>query len=171
MAGGDPVVQILQVLPPNDDDGATPDTITGASTIAEMMNVWDFDAATDEYLDFLCRLHGYQGNGLTFRFQWSASTATSGSVMFGLAIRRLADDAEDFDTTSHSYTYNETATSPPSAVGELQYGTITFNDGSDMDSWADGELAVVRARRNADDASDTMSGDFELWALIGEETA
>jgi hypothetical protein len=168
MASGDSVVQVLQVLPPG-ANAATMDVRAGGSTPAENVLVYDFDACTDEYMDFLCRLAGYDGGGLTFTLPWSASSATSGAVVWAIAIRRVQDDAEDIDS-SHTYDPNTVTDTCASASGELSYPTVAFTDGSDMDSWADGELAVVRVYRDADNASDTMSGDAELWGISGKET-
>ena len=169
MASGDPVVQVLKVMPPA-TAYATPDVRPGGSTPAEQVEVWDFDASTTEYLDFLCRLVGYDGGGLTFTLPWSATTATSGEVVWGVAIRRMADDAEDIDG-SHTYDFNDaSADTAPDASGELSYPTVAFTDGADMDSWADGELAIVRVYRDHDAAGDDMTGDAELWGLFGVET-
>ena len=168
MASGDPVVQVLRVMPPG-ATAATMDARAGGSTPAENLIVWDFDASTVEYLDFLCLLEGYDGGGLTFTGPWSASSATSGVTRWEYAIRRIADDAEDIDT-SHSYQFNTVDDTAPSASGELSYPTVTFTDGVDMDSWADGEMAIVRVRRNASHVNDTMSGDAELWGIGGVES-
>ena len=167
MASGDPVVQIIEIMP--SETPAIPDIRTGGTGEAEHTRVWDFDPSTIEYLDFLCRLHGYGGGGLTFRIFWAASSATTNETRWEIAIRALPDDAEDLDG-SHTYAYNAVDATAPSASGELSYDTITFTDGADMDSWADGELAIVRLRRNASHANDDMAGDAELLALIGEET-
>lgn len=168
MASGDPVVQILRELPP----GANFAPLTrraGGSTPAESALVWAFDAATIEYMDFLCRLVGYDGGGLTFTLPWSAASATSNACRWGIAIRRLQDDAEDIDT-SQTYDFNDVDDTAASVSGELSYPTIAFTDGADMDSWANGELAVVRVRRNASHANDNMTGDAELWGISGVET-
>ena len=168
MASGDPVVQVLRVMPPG-TLAATMDARPGGSTPAENVIVHDFDAATIEYLDHLCQLRGYDSGGLTFTPPWSASSATSGVTRWGVAVRRMNDDAEDIDA-AHTYDYNDVDDTAPSASGELSYPTITFTDGADMDSWADGELAIVRVMRNATHANDTMAGDAELWGLAGVET-
>ena len=168
MASGDPVLQVLKVLPPS-TLAATIDTRSGGSTPAEDVLVHDFDASTIEYMDYLCVLRGYQGGGLTLTLPWSATTATSGNAVLGAAVRRFADDAEDVDV-SHTYNFNDVTDAAPSASGEVVYPTIAFTDGAEMDSWADGELAIVRVRRNASSGSDTMSGDLELWGLWGKET-
>lgn len=167
MASGEPVVQILDVMPPA-TAYATLDTRNGTSSPAEVYTVWDFDASSTEALDFKCILRGYGGGGLTFTLPWSASSATSGTVQWEVAIRRIADDAEDVDT-AHSYDYNSVSDTAASASGELSYPTVAFTNGADMDSWADGEVAIVRVQRNTA-GSDTMTGDAELWALIGRET-
>lgn len=167
MASGEPVVQVLDVSQPS-TLYATSDFRTGGSSPAELVNVWDFDASTTEYLDFKCALRGYGGGGLTFVLPWSASSATSGACQWEIAIRRVQDDAEDIDT-SHSYDYNVVSDTAASASGELSYPSITFTNGADMDSWADGEVAIVRVRRNTA-GTDDMTGDAELWGLIGRET-
>lgn len=141
----------------------------GGSTPAERVRVHAFDAATNEYVDFLCRLQGYAGGGLTFTLAWSATSATSGVCRWAIAVRRIQDDAEDIDA-SHTYDFNEVDATAASASGEVAYDTIAFTNGADMDSWATGELAIVRVQRNAAHANDTMTGDAELWALVAAET-
>jgi hypothetical protein len=168
MASGSPVVDFQKVMPLS-ASAATPDVRVGGSTPAEAIDVFDFDAASDEYIDFLCALRGYGGNGLTFTIAWMASSATSGVTRWGIAIRRLQDDTEDVDA-SQTYDFNEVDATAASASGEVAYDNITFTNGADMDSWADGELAIVRLYRNADHANDTMTGDAELLAVWGKET-
>lgn len=168
MASGDPVVQVLEVMP-TATSAATRDIRVGGSTPAEHVLVWDFDDSSDEYMDLKCQLRGYDGGGLTFMLPWSASSATSGGVRWEVGIRRVQDDAEDIDG-AHSYDYNAVTDTAPSASGELSYPTVSFTDGADMDSWADGEVAIVRVHRDYDHADDDMSGDAELWGLSGVES-
>lgn len=169
MASGNQVVEVVRVCPPA-TLYATEDVRPGGTSPGESFPVLDFDAATIEYMDFLCRLStDYAGGGLTFTLPWSASSATSGDVVWGIGIRRIADDAEDVDP-AHTYDYNGAADTAASASGELSYPTITFTDGADMDSWAAGEMAMVRVLRDATNAGDTMTGDAELWGLFGKET-
>lgn len=168
MASGEPVVQILKVMPPG-SSAATMDTRPGGSTPPESVPVWDFDASSDEYMDFLCRLCGYDGGGLTIGTPYSMSSATSNQIRVEAAIRRMNDDAEDIDG-SHSYDYNGVSDTVPSASGELSYPTITFTDGADMDSLVDGELFILRIHRDYDHGDDTATGDMELWMPYGVET-
>src|SRR3990167_11206015 len=127
MATAEPVVKVLRILPPA-TTYAQPDIRAGGSTPAENVMVWDFDASTIEYLDFLCRLEGYDGGGLTFTLPWSATSATSGAARWGAAIRRIQDDAEDIDA-AHTYDYNDVDDTAASVSGELSYPTIAFTDG------------------------------------------
>jgi hypothetical protein len=168
MASGDSVVQVIREMPP-DATVATLDTRGGGSTPGEVVVVRDFDASTQEYLDFLCKLEGYSGGGLTFTLPWSASTATANGVVWGVAIRRVQDDAEDIDT-SHTYDYNKVTDTAPTVSGEISYPTVTFTDGADMDSWAEGEVGIIRVSRFTGDGGDDMTGDAELWAIFGLET-
>lgn len=168
MASGDNVVEVLEIWPPANPFAALTRR-AGGSTPAEGANVWAFDAATTEYLDFLCLLEGYGGGGLTFTLPWSAATATTGVTRWGIGIRAMADDTVDIDV-SKTYDYNDVDDTAASASGELSYPVLTFTNGTDMDSWATGQLGVVRVRRNASHANDTMTGDAQLWALIGRET-
>lgn len=169
MATGEPVVQILKAMPPA-ANAATIDYRPGGSTPAEQFMVWDFDSSTVEYMDFLCKLEGYAGGGLTFTIPWSSDGATSGDVIWSIAIRRIQDDAEDVDG-SHTYVYQDVTDTTASASGELSYPTLALTDGAQMDSWAEGELSNIRIRRRADQGGDTMnSNDAELWAILGLET-
>lgn len=168
MASGESVVEILEISQPA-TLFAPLTRRAGGSTPAESALVYAFDAATDWYLDFLCRLQGYGGGGLTFTLPWSAASATTNVTRWGIAIRRFADDAEDIDA-SHTYDFNEVDDTCASATGELSYPTIAFTNGADMDSWAEGELAIVRVKRSAAHANDTMAGNAELWTLAAKET-
>ncbi len=171
MATGDVVGYIHSVSYPG-ANAATPDVRVGGSTPAESFPVHDFDATTDEMLDFHGVLNGYGGGGITAKVKWGASSATSGTAVWQGAFRRIADDAEDIDA-AHTYDYNGSgALTAPSAAGELSYDNITFTDGADMDSLADGEEFIFRLRRDADStsATDNMTGDAELVSVIITET-
>lgn len=168
MASGQVVGQILDVMLPG-SSFAPPSVRTGGSTPPEKVAINLFDAASIEYLDYKVLLRGYGGGGLTVLLPWSAATATTGVCRWGVAVRRVQDDAEDIDA-SQTYDFNEVDDTTANVSGELSYPTVTFTDGADMDSWANGEIAIVRVRRNASHANDTMTGDAELWGIEIRET-
>lgn len=168
MASGQVVGHVLGVMLPG-SNFAPPSQRIGGSTPTERVDINLFDAAAIEYLDFKVLLRGYAGGGLTMLLPWSAATATSGVCRWGVAVRRMQDDAEDIDT-SQTYDFNDVDDTAANVSGELSYPTIAFTDGADMDSWANGEIAIVRVRRNATHANDTMTGDAELWGIEIRET-
>ena len=152
---------------------AQPDTVTGTSTPAEGIPVLDFEdgtATSGEYVDFYGVFpRNYAGGGLTLTLYW-LSAATTGDCVWSAAFRRIADDAEDLDTTAHTYAYNSVTATTASAAGELDYATITFTDGADMDSLAVGEAFILRIFRDSDAAGDTLAGDASLFAVECKET-
>lgn len=143
--------------------------IAGGATPAEALLAWTFPDSGAFHVDLLCELRGYAGGGLTFALKWS-SLATSNNAVWQVAIRRFQDDAEDLDSTAHSYDYNTVTAAAPSAVQEISYDSVTFTDGADMDSWADGELAIVRVKRDGAHASDNLANTAYLWSVTGRET-
>ena len=168
MASGDLVVSVLEIWPPTTLFAFMARRV-GASSPAEGQNVWAFDAATIWYLDFLCYLRGYGGAGLTFTLPWTAATATSGVTRWGVAVHRLAAGVDDVDV-AHTYVWNTVDATAPATSGFVLYTDIACTDGANIDSWANGELAVVRVRREANHANDTMAGNSELWQLLARET-
>lgn len=167
MASGDAVLIVYRSMTLG-ANGATPEILDGGSTIVEKIDVWQFDDTAVEYLDFLVALEGYEGGGLTIKLKWSAEAAVN-ECEWEVAFRRFADDAEDLDS-SHTYLFNAVTATAPSAINEVSYDDITFTDGADMDSFADGEIAVMRLRRNATSGNDDLVGDANLWSIHGIET-
>lgn len=168
MASGDVVGHVIEVMPPNASAAARTRRL-GGSTPAESTLCYAFDGTAAEYLDLKVMLRGYDGGGLTMVLPWAAATVTTGAARWEAAIRRIQDDAEDLDA-SHTYDFNGVTDTTASAAGELSYPTITFTDGADMDSWAEGELAIVRIRRLPTDAGDTITEDTQLFGWLIRET-
>lgn len=132
--------------------------------------VLDFDAATDEEAVFSGVLPtSYGGNGLTVRLVWRASSATSGNVVWDAQIERWQDDTDDIDADSFAAVQSVTAATA-SVSGEPAYDNITFTSGAQMDSLAAGEGFRLKVRRDANNASDTMTGDAELDMVVVKET-
>jgi len=150
---------------------ATLDTITGTSTPAEAIPVLDFDDTTQEYMDFYCVMpQHYAGGGLTVIVGYSTADTTD-VVDWEIALRRVADDAEDLDTTAHTYDFNDSAEiQPPSVLGETTVDNITFTSGADMDSTAAGDQFVMRVRRNPAATDDTLGEDTYLHSVLIYET-
>ena len=169
MASGQVVAVVKRAIPPA-TSYATPDVRASASSPAENFLVFDFDDASIEYMDFLCYLtSAYDQSGLTIVLPWTATSATSGAVVWSAAIRRL-NTAENVGA-SHTYDFNNaTAATAPGTNGNPTYTTVAFTDGADMDSLVEDEMFILRIRRVPTDAGDTMTGDGELWFPIVRET-
>lgn len=132
--------------------------------------VLDFDAATGESAVFTSVLpRNYAGGGLTVTLIWAATSATSGNVVWNAAIERMQDDVTDLDSDSFAAVQAVTA-GAASASGEPAYDAITFTDGTQMDSLAVGEAFRLKITRDANNGSDTMTGDAELLAAEIKET-
>ena len=146
------------------------DELVGTSTPAERVPVFAFDPTTVEYMDFYGVMpQNYAGGGVTLQLKTGGGTA-NGVYTFEVAFREVADDAEDLDTTAHTYDYNSVDITGPTAVGEVAYDTLAFTDGADMDSVGAGDMFVLRIKRNTADAQDTMATDAYLHSIEVRET-
>ena len=131
--------------------------------------VLDFDASADEvavFGDVLPR--HYAGGGVTVTLVWMATTATSGNVVWSVAIER-GDTATDLDTDSFA-TANTATAAAPATSGAPAYTTIAFTNGAQMDSLAVGEAFRLKVQRTGSSGSDTATGDAELLAVEIKET-
>jgi hypothetical protein len=165
LASGDSLLQVVAQNAAFPDSGAaTPDRRNGHDVV-------DFDDSTDESCDFeLVMPQHYAGTtGVTVALYWMATTATTGDTIWDVSFERHADDAFDLDADGFAAVNSVTDTTA-SASGELSYPTVTFTDGADMDSVVAGESFRLRVTRDANNASDTMSGDAELIKVEIRET-
>lgn len=131
--------------------------------------VLDFDDTTDEHAEFAGFMprHYAATTGVTLTIGWMAETATSNSCNWEVAFKSVTDDADDLDTKAFAAANTVTATTA-SASGEVDYATITFTDGVDMDSVAAGEY--FRLDINRDATGDSLVDDAELVFMELRET-
>lgn len=119
-----------------------------------------FDGAAIEYMDFPMRASvSYQGNGIAVKFPQTA--AGTGNVRWGCALRKLL--GEDFDS-AHTFSYTDEDVAVSSTQGQPVDVSIELADGSAMDSVTAGDLFILRIRREANHANDTLNGvDAQMW--------
>ncbi len=130
----------------------------------------DFDAGTDESAIFTGVLpRHYSGGGITVSLRWAASSATSGNVVWNTAIERIDDEGLDIDADSFA-TANAATAAAPATSGMAQYTDVAHTSGAQMDSLAAGESFRLKVTRDADNGSDTMTGDAELLGVEIRET-
>ncbi len=126
--------------------------------------VLDFDDTTDESAIFYGVMpRNYAGGGITVTVGWMATSATTGTISLDVAFMSITDDLDDLDTKAFAAANNANPTTA-SATGEVDYATITFTDGADMDSIAAGEAFLMKITRDADGttSTDNLVGDMEL---------
>lgn len=164
MASGDTLV----VFYPGDAE--PPSTNYGTLDTRNGVLVLDFDDTTAETVEFAGFMPRHYGaGGLTITIGWMATTATTNATRWGLSFKSVSDDADDLDTKAFAAANAVNATAA-SASGEVDYATITFTDGADMDSVAAGEYFRLQWQREAADAGDNMVGDAELVFIEIRET-
>jgi hypothetical protein len=119
--------------------------------------VLDFDDATDESAVFVSIIPeaASLGSGLKIRLHWMATTATSGDVVWDVSLERMTTDldSDSFDTIA-SGTAAANGTSGILTVTEITLTTI--------DSVTAGDGYRLKVTRDANNGSDSMSGDAEL---------
>lgn len=132
--------------------------------------VLDFDAGTDESAVFTAVLpRNYASGGITVYVHWAATSATSGDCVWNAAFERIGEGSQDIDSDGFASAQAVTATAPGTS-GNVDIAAITFTDGAQIDSVAVGEAFRLKITRDADNGSDTMTGDAELVAIELKET-
>lgn len=129
-----------------------------------------FDDTTDENCEFPCPLpQNYAGGGITAKVLWMSEDQTTGNCVWDLAWKSVTDDEDDLDSKAFATAQSVTATTA-SATGEVDYASITFTDGAQIDSAAAGEYCRLQLNRDANNGSDTLTNDAQLIGILIEET-
>jgi hypothetical protein len=147
-----------------------PATLYGILTTRNGILLLDFDPTTAWASIFRSVLpKNYAGGGLTIDIYWMAATATSGDVVWGIAIER--DNEGNHDLDADAFATQQTATGTANAAsGKLTKTTVTVSSGANMDSLAAGEPYRMQVQRVAASGSDTMTGNAEIHSIHAKET-
>jgi hypothetical protein len=130
--------------------------------------VLDFDTSTQEAAIFTSVLpNDYGGGGITVDVFFSATSATSGTIGWDVAVERIDASSLDIDSDSFATAATVTAVTVPGTSGQILKSSVNIANGSAMDSLAAGELFRLRIRRDV--ANDTATGDAELLAVSVRE--
>jgi hypothetical protein len=156
--GGGNASGTIAVFTPHDNQPPA----TGFATLdtRNSIAVLDFDDASTEgsiYVGVVPQTAVFT-SGIIVSLRWTATTATSGNVVWSVSFERCNTDidTDSFDTaTAATATTNGTS------------GIVTVTDitCTSVDSLAVGDLYRVRVQRLGTDGSDTMVGDAELVAV------
>ena len=144
----------------NAQDNQPPATNFATLDTRNSIAVLDFDDATDEAAIFLGIIPeaAALGSGLKIRLIWTATTATSGDCVWDASLERMTTD---IDTDSFDTIASITATTNGTS-GVPNYSEITLTT---IDSVTAGDGFRIKINRDANNASDTMTGDAELIAV------
>lgn len=138
-------------------DNQPPSTAFATLDTRNSIAVLDFDDATDESAVFVSVMPegASLGSGLKIRLHWMATSATSGNCVWDVSLERMTTDldSDSFDTIA-SATAAANGTSGILTVTEITLTTI--------DSVTAGDGFRLKVTRDANNGSDTMTGDAEL---------
>ncbi len=133
--------------------------------------VLDFDAAADEaalWVDVLPIRYG--GGGVTVEIDYAMTSATANAVVWAVQWEKIAAETQDLD--SDGFATAKTVTSTVSGTcGKVKRASITFSDGTQMDSVGAGHSFRLKVYRDADNAADDATGDAELVVVHIKETS
>jgi hypothetical protein len=134
-----------------------------ALTLSNRRPVLAFDAGTDE----ACYWTGIAPQGLTGTITvvvtYAMASATSGAVYFQAQLEAItAADATDTDATTSFDTANSGNGTVPGTAGYIQQISITMTN---ADSIAAADYFRLSLNRDADNASDTATGDAYVLAV------
>lgn len=123
-----------------------------------------FDAAADEFAYWKLIAQNYGSGNLTVNIEWYADTASSGDVIFDAAIAAITPntDSQDVETKAFATVNSVTDTHLGTTGQRLHLCTITI---SNLDSLAADDVVWFRLSRDANNGSDTMTGDAIVVAV------
>lgn len=135
---------------------------TETTTNAVMIKTWDFDASTDEYVQFQVPMpKSWNESTVTAKFYWShAATATNFGVAWGLQATAFGDsDAIDASWGTGVVTTDTGGTTDDMFVtGESSAITIGGTPAAE-------DIVIFRVYRDVSDAGDTMAIDARLHSV------
>jgi hypothetical protein len=123
-----------------------------------------FDAATQEEVWFRLRAVNYGSGDLTVDLDWYADTASTGDVVWGAALAAVTPntDTQDVETDALATAATVTDSHLGTTGQRLHRASITV---SSLDSLAADDHVALQVYRDADNGSDTLTGDAILVAL------
>lgn len=140
---------------------SNPARIDNGETNARLL----FDASTDQSATWQFVMPQDYGSALKIRLVYSLASATSGNVIWNVSVMAVTPgDSADINTESYDTT-NASTEAVPGTAGYLDTASITL---SNADSAAAGDFVKIKIARDADNGSDTASGDVELVGILLE---
>lgn len=127
-----------------------------------------FDDTTDEIIHWTFRMDANYSSSPVLKVQYSMVSATTGNIIISCEVMAVSvGDAVAVDTDSYDTINVSSATAVPGTAGYPGEVSLSLTNN---DSLAAGDWVALKIRRDADNASDTATGDLELIAISLEYT-
>ena len=135
---------------------------TETSTNAVMIKTWDFDASTDEYVQFQIPMpKSWNESTITAKFYWShASTTTNFGVAWGIQAISFGDS----DAIDASWGTGVVATDTGGTTDDM-FVTSETSAVTIAGTPAEEDIVIFRVYRDVSDAGDTMAIDARLHGV------
>ncbi len=147
------------------NDATFPSTDPAVASSRNSHPLLGFDDTTAESVIFQGVLpEDYQGGDVNINVCWVAETATSGGVVWGVEIERLAAGGTDIDSDSFA-AQQTTTTTAPGTSGVINRASLTLTK-SEADSWEAGDAYRLKLSRVVGDGGDTMTGDAQALRVM-----
>ena len=121
-----------------------------------------FDASTDQSATWQFCMPDYGGSVFNIEILYSMASATANAVVWDVSVMAVTPgDSADIVTESFD-TVNSVTSTVPGTAGYLKVETITLTN---QDSVAAGDFVKIKINRDANNGSDTATGDAEIVAI------
>lgn len=152
------------------DAAAASYEVSGASQTSDTPKVTQmkllFDGNADEHWIFQFPIPGNYSSGGTLRGKVKFTSATSGTAILKAGQVSTVDSSTDDDALAFAAEDNSSSISAPGTQGQVVEFTITLT----TTNMSAGRKCVVFLGRDTEHASDTITTDLELMALVLEYT-
>lgn len=150
---------------------ATLDTVAETSTPGSFFPVLDFDASTDEFIDWHLTIPShYGGGGFTISWKGGTDNTSVGTLELEISMVVVADatimTADQGLDTATPVTITDTP--PTTPINKLNYSSTVELSHVNAGSPSVGNYVIVRAQR--DTGTDTNTGDLQLAEILILET-
>jgi hypothetical protein len=134
---------------------------TETATNKVMVKTLDFDAAADEFAQFIIRMpESWDEGTVTASFSWSSNVAGTNAVVWGLQAVALSDD----DALDTAFGTAQTVTDAQTAQGDIMH-TAATSAITIAGTPAAKDLVIFQVYRDADAGGDTLAGDARLHSV------
>lgn len=125
------------------------------------------DNATESIQFQLGYVPAYGSGNITVKLEWYGDTATTGNVVWGAQIACITPETDTQDVETKNWATENTVTDSHlgTTAQRLHTASITL---SNLDSITTGDQVWLKISRKGGDASDTMSNDAQISAVVLE---